>query len=107
MMPLFDSIVLTEVGDIGDLELAGGINSLFEDGISVLHGTAFGSPRKQSDDTLDDCFEDDDDGVSGSNVRELVENGFGLGLDLSLGFSERMNVGITADKGCSTVDSDY
>ncbi|BFZ19193.1 hypothetical protein BsWGS_22232 [Bradybaena similaris] len=106
-MPLFDSIVLTEVGDIGDLELAGGINTLFEDGISVLHGTAFGSPRKHVDDALDDCFEDDEDGISGSSVRDLVENGFGLGLDLSLGFSERMNVGITADKSCSTVDSDY
>ncbi|GFR58775.1 hypothetical protein ElyMa_003487600 [Elysia marginata] len=32
---------------------------------------------------------------------------FPLGLDLSLGFSERMNVGITSDKSCSTVDSDY
>uniref|UniRef100_A0A0B7B2K7 Hepatocyte nuclear factor 4-gamma n=1 Tax=Arion vulgaris TaxID=1028688 RepID=A0A0B7B2K7_9EUPU len=106
-MPLFDSIVLTEVSDIGDLDLAGGMNSLFEDGISVLHGTAFGSPKREIEDTLDECFEDDDDGMIGRSVKDLVENGFGLGLDLSLGFSERMNVGITADKSCSTIDSDY
>ncbi|CAL1532754.1 unnamed protein product [Lymnaea stagnalis] len=104
-MPLFDSIVLTEVSNIGDVDLACGMTSLFEDGISVLHGTVFGSPKREVEETLDMYYEDEDEGRPGD--KDSLENGFGLGLDLSLGFSERMNVGITADKSCSTVESDY
>ncbi|XP_055891670.1 hepatocyte nuclear factor 4-gamma-like isoform X2 [Biomphalaria glabrata] len=104
-MPLFDSLVLTEVTDIAGIDLACGMSSLLEDGISVLTGTAFGSPKREIEETFDTYYEDEDERSPGT--RDLVENGFGLGLDLSLGFSERMNVGITADKSCSTIESDY
>ena len=151
LMPSLDSIVLTEVNRIddmdllsGDIDMAGGLNSLFEGNISVLHGTAFcSSPsRKGLADILEENEESGvgstegslhleyplsldadtgDDGAmmvfgeGGGILADLVGLGsagkdddvFPLGLDLSLGFSDRMNVGITSDKSCSTIDSDY
>ncbi|GFO27122.1 hypothetical protein PoB_005362700 [Plakobranchus ocellatus] len=152
IMPSLDSIVLTEVNHIedidllsGQLDLAGGLNTLLEDSMSVLQGTAFGnSPsRKGLADILEEVQErigcddvntkvclgqslsldtengDDRDmmvfgeGVGiladlvGIGAAERKDDMFPLGMDLSLGFPESMNVGITSDKSCSTIDSDY
>ena len=98
-MPLFDSVVLSDLTDMHDLDIANGLTSLSSnDGMSVLHGTVFGSPSKfEFRDTSAD-YELEDEVGGGVDL---------LGLDLSLGFSERMNVGITADSRILTNDSDY
>ncbi|XP_005106983.2 transcription factor HNF-4 homolog, partial [Aplysia californica] len=96
-MPLFDSIVLTDFTDMHDLDIANGLTSLSAgDSISVLHGTVFGSPRKLDRDSHE--FEVE------AEAEDSMDH---LGLDLSLGFSERMNVGITADTRVFSLDSDY
>lgn len=107
-MPLFDSIVLTEVSDIGDLELAGGMSSLLES-VSELQRCGFGSPSREDIYSLDNYFDDDDDGGAGADEKtkkSSSDDGFELGLGFSFDFAATKTVSAKADKSCSTIDSD-
>lgn len=107
-MPLFDSIVLTEVSGIGDLELAGGLHSLFEDGVSPLQEPPMESPRGDALDSVDGFLHEEYGEARDvmAMKTDSVDEEITFGFDLNFSISKQKNVGIMTDMSSSALNSD-